>query len=61
MSDQQIISDPDVLDSIDPDTAVLDRRGDVHLAHHSWRVPCAILATGEQVRAARKALEKETE
>lgn len=61
MSDPQIIRDPDVLDSIDPNTVVIDSRGDVRLVRYAWRVPAIVICDGAEVRAARKALNKETE
>ena len=43
----------------DPDTIFMSRKG--YLAHveDNIRIPAVVVATGEQVRAARQALEKE--
>lgn len=57
----QIIRTPEELEALDPDTVIetVDRaRVSASLAHRlsDLHVPAVVLATGEQVRAARKAL-----
>lgn len=58
----QIIRTVEELEALDPDTVVmLDRFGTLTTADclpHSHNLPAVVVATGEQVRAARKALEE---
>lgn len=62
----QIIRAPEELEALDPDSVLLDRSGDTdpvsgwlsirHRVNISNYLPAVVIATGDQVRAARKAL-----
>lgn len=43
----------------DPDTIVISRKGYLARVEDNIRIPAAVIASGEQVRAAQQALEKE--
>lgn len=63
MTSQIIISTAEELEALDPDTVIetVDRaRVSASLAHRlsDLHVPAVVIATGAQVRAARKALEE---
>lgn len=51
-----IIRTVEELEALDPDSLVLDRTG--HLMTNRDRLPAVVVATAEQVRAAREALEE---
>lgn len=53
-----IIRDDDGLDTLDPDTLIIDWKGAIHRAATAFRLPCAVLATGDRVRAAEEALKE---
>lgn len=52
-----IIHTAEELEALDPDTIVMSRKGYLASAQDNIRIPAVVIATGEQVRAARKALE----
>ena len=52
----QIIRTREELAALDPDSLVLDCTG--HLMTNRDRLPAVVIATGDQVRAARQALEE---
>ena len=69
MSDFRIITTPEELEALDPDTCTLDKFGDFDFAKawidesgkmfegHVAFLPAVVFATGTQVRAAREAME----
>ena len=69
MTTPQIITTIEQLEALDPDGVLLDHGGDTdpvsgwlsirHRVNVSSYLPAVVVATGEQVRAARQALEKE--
>ena len=71
MSDFRIITTPEELEALDPDTCTLDKFGDFDFAKawidengkmfvgHVDFLPAVVFATGAQVRAAREAMEIE--
>ena len=54
----QIIRTVEELEALDPDTLVMSRKGYLAHAEDNIRIPAVVVATAEQVRAARKALEE---
>lgn len=46
------------LEALDPDTIVMSRKGYPAHAEDNVRIPADVIATGEQIRAARQALEE---
>lgn len=56
MPDLAIIRTVEELEALDPDSIVLDCTG--HLMTNRDRLPAVVVATGAQVRAARKALDE---
>ena len=69
--DAQVIRTPEELEALDPDTCTLDKYGDFDFAKawidengkmfvgHVDFLPAVVFATGDQVRAAREAMEKD--
>ena len=69
--DARIIRTPEELEALDPDTCTLDKYGDFDFAKawidengkmfvgHVDFLPAVVFATGDQVREAREAMEKE--
>lgn len=55
----QIIRTVEELEALDPDTLVMSRKGYLAHAEDNIRIPVVVVATADQVRAARKALEEE--
>ena len=66
MGEFQVITTPEELEALDPDTVVISsengevyyvkRLTDIHVKSFLY-VPAVVVATGEQVRAAREAME----
>ena len=54
----QIIRTAEELEALNPDTLVMSRKGYLAHAEDNIRIPSVVIATGDQVRAARKALEE---
>ena len=54
----QIIRTLADLEALDPDTLVMSRKGYLAHAEDNMRIPVVVIATGGQVRAARRALEE---
>ena len=46
------------LETLDPDTLVMSRKGYLAHAEDNMRIPVVVVATGERVRAAEQALER---
>ena len=71
MPDMRVIRTPEELEALDPDTCTLDKYGDFDFAKawidengkmfvgHVDFLPAVVFATGDQVRAAREAMEKD--
>ena len=71
MPDVQVIRTPEELEALDPDACTLDKFGDFDFAKawidengkmfegHVAFLPAIVFATGDQVRAAREAMEKD--
>ena len=69
MPDMRVIRTPEELEALDPDTCTLDKFGDFDFAKawidengkmfegHVAFLPAVVFATGDQVRAAREAME----
>lgn len=54
--DPQIIRSVEEQEALDPDTLLMSRKGYIADAEDNIRIPAAVIATGDQVRAAFKAL-----
>ena len=72
-NDPQVIRTPEEMEALDPDACTLDKYGDFDFAKdwidengkmfvgHVAFLPAVVFVTGEQVRAAREAMEQEHE
>lgn len=58
MPDPQIIRTVEEQEALDPDTLLMSRKGYIADAVDNIRIPAAVVATADQVRVARKALEE---
>lgn len=58
MPDPQIVRTVEEQQALDPDTLLMSRKGYIADAVDNIRIPAVVVATAEQVRAARKALEE---
>ena len=73
MPDMRVIRTPEELEALDPDAVTINNAGAIERVDNwlgesgkpyplsKWHLPAVVIATGEQVRAAREAMEQDNE